>query len=127
MALSEPRTKDPTRVATGRIGAYKLHGLHDSKALTKKANAAFMEKFRREAREAAEARGEKLTEVELERRAVSLRRSHMAALAWAREQARKKKAADPAQSAAPSPAPEGVPSTSAPMPDGTPSHDRPAE
>jgi hypothetical protein len=82
------RVKDPDRVTTGRIGAYRLHGLYDSKKLTTNARAGFLGRFRDEARAAAEARGEQLDEKELERRAISLRKSYMQRLAREREKRR---------------------------------------
>jgi hypothetical protein len=87
------KTKDPRRVVTGRIGALKLHGSHDGRALTKNGRAAFLEKFRAEAAATAAARGEQITDEELDRRAGYLRQHHFALMAYNREKARKSKTA----------------------------------
>jgi hypothetical protein len=83
--------KDPRRVAAGRIGALRLHGLHDSAQLTKVARAGIIRKFRAEAAAAAAARGERPTDEELDRRALSLRKAHMTKLAYKREEAKRRK------------------------------------
>ena len=85
--------KDPVRVATGRIGALKLHGTYDSRQLTANARSAFLARFRDQAAAAAAARGEQISDEELDRRAASLRQHHFALMAYKREKARKKKAA----------------------------------
>lgn len=94
------KTKDPVRVATGRIGALKLHGLHDSRALTTNARSAFLRRFRDQAAAAARACGEDISDEELDRRAVYLRRAHMASMAYKREKGRKVKTAAASTSAA---------------------------
>ncbi|HEV2413625.1 MAG TPA: hypothetical protein VGX27_02385 [Candidatus Dormibacteraeota bacterium] len=91
--MKAQKPKDPVKVALGRIGAMKLHGLHDAKALTANAHSGFFKKFRDQAAAAAAARGEQVTDEELDRRAIYLRASHMQLLAYNREKARKKKAA----------------------------------
>lgn len=95
--------KDPVRVATGRIGALRLHGLHDGRALTTKGRAAFLKKFSDEALAADPALAVALAspvdvkreaaEKELERRAGYLRQGYFSLMAYRREQARQKKTA----------------------------------
>jgi len=97
--------KDPRRVTTGRIGALKLHGLYDSRDLTRNARSSFLLRFRNQAVAVAEERGETVSNDELDRRALYLRRSHMAAMAYERERDRRK-AQD---SAAPTPAGKATP------------------
>jgi hypothetical protein len=87
------KTKDPHHVAIGRLGALKLHGSHDGRTLTTNARAAFLRKFRAEAAATAAARGEQITDEELERRAGYLRQHHFALMAFNREKARRKKKA----------------------------------
>ena len=60
----------------GRIGAHRLHALHDSKALTAPARAAFLAKFERE----VDPDGA-LPEAERGRRAEHARKAHFARLA----------------------------------------------
>lgn len=88
---SVEKTKDPRRVVTGRIGALRLHGLHDGRTLTTNGRTAFLRRFRDEAAAAAAARGEEITDEELERRAGYLRQHHFALMAYNREKARKNK------------------------------------
>lgn len=107
--------KDPRRVATGRIGALKLHGLYDSRILTANARSAALRVFRDQAAAAANARGEKVSDEELDRRALYLRRSHMAAMAYTREKGRKNKTAAGIAAAAVSKEVAGGSSTSLPQ------------
>jgi hypothetical protein len=108
------RTKDPHHVAIGRLGALKLHGSHDGRALTTNGRAAFLEKFRAEAAATAAARGEQITDEELERRAGYLRQHYFALMAYRREKARKKKTAGAITSPAVSQEVAGGTSTDAP-------------
>jgi hypothetical protein len=93
------KTKDPQRVAIGRIGALRLHGLHDGRTLTTNGRAAFLRRFRDEAAAAAAARGEEITDEELERRAGYLRQHYFALMAYNREKARKNKTSEEPASA----------------------------
>jgi hypothetical protein len=82
------------RTLRARIGAFALHAAGGTN--TRAGTAAFLEKFVRDVKEAAAARGETLTPAEVERRAVLARRQHFARLALASSRARsKKKAASP--------------------------------
>lgn len=63
------------RSLRGRIGAYKLHALHDPRETTAKARASFLARFLDE-------QPADLPEPERIRRATAARRSHMAALAY---------------------------------------------
>ncbi len=86
--------KDPRRVASGRIGALKLHGTYDSRAIASVARDGILAKFRAEAAAVASARGEEVSPEELDRRARYLRRSHMALMAYERERDRRKARAE---------------------------------
>jgi hypothetical protein len=47
--VREPLRFDPVEMALrGRIGAYRLHATHDSREITAKARATFLERFERE-------------------------------------------------------------------------------
>jgi hypothetical protein len=78
----------------GRIGAFALHASGGTS--TKAGTAAFLERFEREAQEAAVARGETLTPDELASRARSGRKAYFARLALASSRARSKRKAPPA-------------------------------
>lgn len=72
------------RSLRGRIGAYRLHALHDPKQTTAKARSAFLARFLDE-------QPTDLPEPERIRRATAARRSHMAALAYRSARARGKR------------------------------------
>ena len=78
---------DPERAALlGRIGAYRLHATHDSKATTAKARATFLERFERD----VDPDGV-LPADERRRRAEYARKAHFARLALASARARSKR------------------------------------
>jgi hypothetical protein len=93
--------KDPVRVKLGKLGALRLHGLYDSKLLTANARAGFARRFRDEAVATAAARGEAVTDQELDRRASYLLQHHMALMAYNREQKRGRKKVRKARAARP--------------------------
>ena len=71
------RAGDRDRQQIGRIGAFRLHALHDPRATTRNARAAFLDSFER----AVDPHG-LLPEDERRRRAAFARRAHFAKLAW---------------------------------------------
>ena len=70
----------------GKLGAHRLHALHDSRETTAKARATFLARFEREVDP-----GGVLPEPERRRRAEHARRAHMARLALASARARSKR------------------------------------
>jgi len=84
----------------GAIGGLKAHGLHGETVMLAGARRGFWQRFERQALEAAEEAGEKLTPGELARRAERLQRGHMLALSLKSAQVRSKKKATPAGSSA---------------------------
>jgi hypothetical protein len=79
------------RSLRGRIGAFALHA--QGKTSTAAGTQAFLARFAREVEAAAEARGERLTAGETDRRARLARRAHFARMALASSRARTRKAA----------------------------------
>ena len=71
-------------VLSGRVGAHRLHAMHDSKELTKNARAAFHRRFYDQTDPA-------LPEAERIRRAEHLRRAHMAELSLKSARARRRR------------------------------------
>lgn len=76
------------RVLYGRMGAHKLHAMHDSRQLTAPGRRAFLERFERE----VDPNGV-LTDAERSRRAVHARKAYFAGLAAQSAAARAKKKA----------------------------------
>jgi hypothetical protein len=70
----------------GRIGAHRLHSLHDPRTTTTKARSAFLARFERE----VDPHGE-LSPVERERRAFHARQTYFARLALKSAQARSRR------------------------------------
>jgi hypothetical protein len=81
------------RTLRARAAAHRMHGTNDSRRTSKPGRDAFLARFERLAREEAEGRGEKVSDAEILRRADQLKRSHMAALAFASAKARRKRRA----------------------------------
>lgn len=81
------------KAAGGRIGGLRAHGLHGPDVMLAPAWRGFTGRFVRQARDAAAARGETLTDLEAERRGERLRRAHMLELAGRSASSRRKKAA----------------------------------
>ena len=78
---------DPEEMSRrGRIGAHRLHALHDSRELTAPARAAFLAKFEREVDPTGT-----LPEEERRRRADHARKAHFARLARLSANARRRK------------------------------------
>ncbi len=78
---------DPDEMARrGRIGAHRLHALHDSKELTAPARAAFLGRFEREVDP-----GGVLPEAERRRRAEHARKAYFSRLARLSANARRRK------------------------------------
>jgi hypothetical protein len=77
------------RSALGRLGALSLHAKYDSRELTSNGRAAFLGRFPRQVIEAAEAAGEVLSSVEIERRAEYLKRAYFLGLALKSAKARR--------------------------------------
>jgi hypothetical protein len=89
--------KDPIAVTSGRLGAHIMHSRNDGRAVTAVARAKAQERFLVQARAEAAARGETVTEAELQRRAHHLKKAFYAAMAMKSVLVRaKKKNADPA-------------------------------
>jgi hypothetical protein len=76
------------RSALGRLGALSLHAQYDSRSLTENARKAAACRFERQVLEAAAAKGEVLTQAEIQRRAQYLARAHMVRMALASAKAR---------------------------------------
>lgn len=76
-----------TRSLAGRIGAHRLHATHDSRQITERARAAFLDRFARQ----ADPDGT-LSADERQRRANHLRKAYFAALALRSAQARRRHA-----------------------------------
>jgi truncated hemoglobin YjbI len=70
------RTGERDQHLSGRIGAFRLHALHDPRETTRNARAAFLDSFER----AVDPHG-LLPEEERRRRAAFARRAHFAKLA----------------------------------------------
>jgi hypothetical protein len=81
------KTTHAERVLTGRLGAYTLHAMYDSRELTKAARAAFESKFERD----VDPEGVLPPEERL-RRAEMARKAHFTRLALESAQARRRKA-----------------------------------
>lgn len=85
MPISAP-PKDSSRVLRGRIGAARLHALHDARETTIEARRAFLGRFERE----VDPDGT-LPPDERERRAAHARRAHMLALSLKSAKARRER------------------------------------
>lgn len=83
-----PPRPTPDASARGRIGAFRLHAMHDSRALTQAARRAFLSGFERQVDPAGI-----LDPAERERRALYARREHFARLARASAQSRRQRSA----------------------------------
>ncbi len=75
-----------------RLAAHSMHATHDSRKVSQPARDRFMGRFERNVREAAAAKGEKLTEAEVARRAEHAKKAYFARLALKSAKARRKKA-----------------------------------
>lgn len=84
----------PQRTLRARLAAHEKWSRHDPKEGTAVARAAYRERFHRQVREEAAARGEQLTEEEVTRRAESALKAHMTRLAYRSAKARRTKQAD---------------------------------
>lgn len=78
--------------AWGRVGGLRAWARNDPDTMVGPAHRGFRARFEREVLEAAEKRGEQLTERELATRADRARRAHMLALAAKSAASRKRKA-----------------------------------
>ena len=81
--MSVPKS---TRSLAGRIGAHRLHATHDSREVTERARAAFLDRFERE----ADPDGT-LSADERQRRARHFRKAYFAELALRSVQARRRR------------------------------------
>jgi hypothetical protein len=90
--LESPALTPSERSLRASLAAHSLHAQRDSRELTKSARLAFADSFRQKAIEAAAAKGEKLTEAEVDRRAEHLRLAHFPEVALASARSRRKKA-----------------------------------
>jgi hypothetical protein len=84
-----PKLSPSQRSLRARIGAHTLHASHDSREVTAKARAAFLERFERE----VDPDGV-LSVDERQRRAEHARRAYMATLALKSARARRKPVSD---------------------------------
>lgn len=78
------------RALQARLAAHTKWATTDAREGTKPARDAFDQRFLNEARKAAEAKGEQLTDDELHRRAYSLRKAYFTRLALLSAQARRR-------------------------------------
>jgi hypothetical protein len=88
------------RSQRARIAAFAMHAEHDTKATTAAGRRAAEQRFRDKVISAAAAKGEELTEKEIERRASALRSAHMARLAFLSAKARRRAKRVPQEPAA---------------------------
>lgn len=84
-------SKDPRRVAIGRIGGLKRASQYDGLTVTADARQAADQRFRDQAEREAIERCEQLTDKELDRRAAALRKLHFARMACESAKARASK------------------------------------
>jgi hypothetical protein len=72
-----------------RLAAVVLHAPHDPRETSRAGREAFLASFRRQVLEAAEAKGERLSEDEVDRRAEYLKKAHFLRMAMASAKARR--------------------------------------
>jgi hypothetical protein len=82
-------SEDSFTTQRARLGAFSLHAQRDPRETTRAAREAEAGRYRRQVVEAAEAKGEELTEAEITRRAAYLRRAHFQRMAMKSAQVRR--------------------------------------
>jgi hypothetical protein len=89
-AFGDDARSESIRTLRARLGAHALHAKHDPRETTAAARRAFLSKFERQVVQDAAARGEALTDAEIERRATHARKAHFTRLALRSAMARRK-------------------------------------